>query len=496
MGIFNLNTIKSKHPLYSYFLAIFLSALFIGLKWVLRQYAQIDTPFFILFTPILISAFYGGLRLGVTATFITLIAGIYFFLMPFIPFDVDAIKIATVVIFTVNGILLSLFISLYEKANRLLQESEVLKAAVIRLAPDGILSISNDGTVLDVNPSFERMVGLGKSRIRGRKISEVLMPANGDGKIINRDNLSIPQGKCIEMKAAHHSNPEFPVDVTIKHISSNNLSLYVGYVKDITDRKKAEAERLHIIEMEHTARVEAEEAVRARDEFLSIASHELKTPLTSMLLQLQGVLHSIRTVSLANFSVERTMKMLESAEQQSRRLTRMINDLLNVSLITTGRLDLEKENFDLSFVLKEVVTRFSEQAERLRSPIIVEASTPIIGTWDKLRIEQVITNLISNALKYGKGKKVYVTLVKKEEKAILSVKDEGIGIPEEDFKRIFGRFERAVGKSDIKGLGVGLYISYQIIQTHNGTIKVISKEGEGSTFIVELPLYSDTNNLV
>jgi signal transduction histidine kinase len=232
----------------------------------------------------------------------------------------------------------------------------------------------------------------------------------------------------------------------------------------------------------------ARDEIRARDEFLSIASHELKTPLTSMLLKLQTVLHNVRNVSLANFSVENLLKMLESAEIQSKRLSKMINDLLNVSLITSGKLDLELEEVDLTRVVKDVTERFSERLEKDGITLQLDAHQPVLGMWDKLRIEQVVTNLISNAIKYGNGKPIAVRVVKHTNDVRLVVKDNGIGIKSTDQKLIFDRFVRAVTDQSYKGLGIGLYITYQIVRAHKGTIRVESEPEKGSTFTVVLPL--------
>ncbi len=238
----------------------------------------------------------------------------------------------------------------------------------------------------------------------------------------------------------------------------------------------------------YKANLSAIREIKARDEFLSIASHELKTPLTSMLLQLQTILYNIRHVSLANFSVESLLKMLESAENTSKRMSKMIGDLLNVSLITTGRLDLEREEANLVAIVKDVLERFSEKLDKYPLKLEFKKENEFVGNWDKLRIEQAITNLISNAIKYGEGKPIKIQVLKDGNFAKLVVKDSGIGIPAERQKKIFERFERAVSTSKYEGLGVGLYITYQIIKTHGGSINVKSKQNEGTTFEVKLPL--------
>jgi signal transduction histidine kinase len=232
----------------------------------------------------------------------------------------------------------------------------------------------------------------------------------------------------------------------------------------------------------------AKEEIKVRDEFISIASHELKTPLTTTLLKLQTALHNVRNVSLANFSVQNLLSMLESAEQQTKRLSKMINDFLNVSLIRTGRLELEYEDADLTEITKEIKDRFSEKLEKENIQVKLDTNGPVTGRFDKLRIEQVLTNLLSNALKYGAGKSIEIKVVKESTKAKIFIKDHGIGIPDGQRVKIFELFERAVQSNSYKGLGVGLYISNQIIRAHNGNISVDSKEGKGSTFIVELPL--------
>lgn len=239
---------------------------------------------------------------------------------------------------------------------------------------------------------------------------------------------------------------------------------------------------------EQKANIEAKEEIKARDEFLSIASHELKTPLTLVLLQIQNALHNIKNVSLANFSVGKLLEMLESVEQQTGRLSRMIGDLLNVSLITRGKLNLEIEKTDLTKIVKDVCKRLPEALSKKKYPISVNAKDTIIGNWDKIRIEQAVVNLISNAIKYGNNKPVEVKVQKFNGIAKLIIIDRGIGIPKEVKDKIFERFERGGVSKSYQGLGVGLYITNQIIVAHNGKIKVESQNGKGSTFTVELPI--------
>jgi signal transduction histidine kinase len=269
------------------------------------------------------------------------------------------------------------------------------------------------------------------------------------------------------------------VSYTIEYLKKHDA------ISKFKEREKAQTQLFEDLQKKY---VIAQEEIKARDEFLSIASHELKTPLTSMLLQLQAALHNIRNVSLANFSVEKLLKMLESTQQQTNRLSKMINDLLNVSLITTKKLDLEFEEVDLAQVTKEVAESFSEKLQREGYTLYLDNPKAVVGHWDKVRIEQAITNLISNAIKYGDKKPIEIRVANSDGTGKIFVRDQGIGIPYEQREKIFALFERAAPASKYQGLGVGLYITNQIVKAHNGKIKVESREQEGSTFMIELPL--------
>ena len=239
----------------------------------------------------------------------------------------------------------------------------------------------------------------------------------------------------------------------------------------------------------HNEYVKARKEIKDRDEFLLIATHELKTPLTSMLLKLENMINNVRNVSLANFSVKELMMVLENAEQQVKSLSMMINNLLNVSLITTGKMNLDRKNFDLVAVTKRVKENFSEVLLRNNYQIKINAKSPVVGYWDKARIEEVITNLFSNAIKYGENKPVEISIVNSGSIGKFIIKDQGVGIPQEKQKMLFDRFTRASpNNGEIKGLGVGLYIANQIVKVHNGRIKLFSLPKKGSTFTVELPL--------
>ena len=231
----------------------------------------------------------------------------------------------------------------------------------------------------------------------------------------------------------------------------------------------------------------AQRAIALRDEFMCIASHELRTPLTPLLLQLQRLRMSTRpgSVSLSPARVERIAKLTEA---QVQRLVALVDELLDVSRISSGRFELHRENIDLTEAVNDVAQRFAEKLDEAQCPLHIEADVPVVGSWDPLRIEQVIVNLLGNAIKYGGGQAILLRVGHDAHNAYFVVEDHGIGIPPEKLATIFGRFERAVSSRNFSGLGLGLYIVQQILTAHGGTIEVQSAPQEGCTFKVSLPL--------
>lgn len=228
----------------------------------------------------------------------------------------------------------------------------------------------------------------------------------------------------------------------------------------------------------------AQEAVSLRDEFLTIAAHELRTPLTVLHLQLQVLWRAMEQ----RVNPDQALKeKFASAQRQTERLHKLVESLLDVSRITAGRLQFDLQEVDLSELARQVVAQFQEEATRAECQLLLHAETPVLGRWDRLRIEQVLVNLLSNAFKYAPGKPVTVSVEGKGELARLMVSDQGIGIPAEDQARIFGRFERAVSSRHYGGLGLGLFVSQRFVEGHGGSIEVTSRPGVGSTFTVWLP---------
>jgi signal transduction histidine kinase len=282
------------------------------------------------------------------------------------------------------------------------------------------------------------------------------------------------------------------------HVVRSKVQVFIDLARQRSLLKLQLLETQRALRERDAALTEATEALRTRDDFVSIASHELKTPLTSLYLQLQMLVRGLRK-NLAppaagvepptpDTILRGLMKGLELCQGQSGKLAKLLDELLDLTRIRLGKLQLSKSTLDLAVIARDVVHRFvtdAGTAERLIS--VVTPAEPLTGQWDSTRIEQVITNLVSNAVKYGEKKPVSIELSREGAAARLVIRDQGIGIPEDLQEKIFERFERAVKGGGISGLGLGLYITRQIIEAHGGTISVKSRPGQGSVFTIMLP---------
>jgi PAS domain S-box-containing protein len=381
--------------------------------------------------------------------------------------------------------------------------SPTREATISDFALDGIISMDHRGVVTDFNPAAEKIFGYTCEEAVGRPLAEVIIPqrlrqahrdglkrflATGEGPLV---------GKRVEVTGMRKNGTEFPVEISICRVPGTEPPAFTGFLRDLTEaRRHAEALRTAEVRLaaadierrllqEQAARVAAEEAVRIRDDFVAVAGHELKTPLAALLMQIQVLQRTERKKQPMNLP-ERVEKIARSAF----RLARLVDQLLDVSRMTAGRLRLEPSPCELSELTREVVDRFGDASAEASCAVTVRADGPAEGLWDRLRIEAVIANLLSNAIKFGRGKPIDVEVTKEGGRGVLRMTDHGIGIDPEQRRRLFQRFERAVPARQFGGFGLGLWISRNIVEASGGTIQVESELGRGTTFTVSLPLAS------
>jgi PAS domain S-box-containing protein len=352
--------------------------------------------------------------------------------------------------------------------------THVYLEAAFRAAPIGLAVVDRDLRYVIVNEALAAMNGMTVAEHTGRRVGEVhpelageLEPiyrsvlASGQASVERVLELTIPAGQERVLSASH-----YPV-----HDGAGAVIAVRTVVADVTDHvrvRSAEAALRH--------------AVRARDVFLSVASHELRTPLQSMQLVLDGLIRN-RARDIAG-ELARKLDILRS---QVQRLGLLVDNLLTVSRMASGGLSLDPDRIDLGLVVREVMVRFAPVAARAGVSLHLDADPDLVGTWDATRVEEIVTNLVSNAIKFGRGGAVHIAIEDRGDEIRLSVRDQGIGVAREDRERIFERFERAAAERSYGGIGMGLWIVRQLVLAHGGTIEVDSEPGEGATFTVTLP---------
>ncbi|QGZ28721.1 hybrid sensor histidine kinase/response regulator [Stutzerimonas stutzeri] len=293
------------------------------------------------------------------------------------------------------------------------------------------------------------------------------------------------------------------VDFMQKPLDTHAVRSKVSVFVDLYRNRKRLARQLEALERSRreqevlldelrSIKGELEDAVRMRDDFMSIVSHELKTPLNTLILEVQLRKLQLGRNNFAAFSEDKLRQMVDKDERQIQSLIRLIDDMLDVSRIRTGKLSIRPSRVDLGKLTASVVENFAPQMEASGCTLLFQRPEPIVGVWDEFRIEQVLANLLTNAMRYGAGKPVQVNVNASPTTACIEVSDQGIGINKKSLQRIFCQFERAEGSENSAGLGLGLFIAEQIVKAHNGRIQVESEEGKGALFRVLLPLAGES----
>ncbi len=242
----------------------------------------------------------------------------------------------------------------------------------------------------------------------------------------------------------------------------------------------------------HQTQEELQRSLRMRDEFMSLVAHELRTPLNTLFLETQMRSLQLKRGTLASIKPDQFETMIRRDERQIKSMIRLIDDMLDVSRMRSGQLSIRPGAVELMDLLERVVSDLSLQAAATGCKLSLEPHPPVQGCWDEFRIEQVVVNLLTNALRYGGGQPVEVSVQYAKDTVSIHVRDEGKGIAASDLERIFEPYERGARNGEPKGLGLGLYISRQLAISHGGELRVTSKPGEGSTFTLILPTCEQT----
>jgi c-di-GMP phosphodiesterase len=337
------------------------------------------------------------------------------------------------------------------------------------LSGEAFIAFDEEDRYIYWSDGMERLTGFPKEKVLGKKGSD-LFPNLESTHIFECHAAAIKGTKksVVNEFAIPETNRSGHFEATYyPAIDPDGRPYGIGIIRDITSKKLYED---HLKQM-----------TKEREDFISIASHELKTPLASLKLRFQ-------IADRFKSDTEQLNDLMEFANKQINQMESLISNLLDLTRIRAGKLILDLEKVSLCEIVEEVVAAVSplkgfEKAQDIK----FECESDVIGNWDRTRIAQIVTNLLTNAKKFGNGNGIRIGVGQEGDEAVISVQDYGKGIPKEDLESLFQRFNQ--GKNnDSRGLGLGLFITREIVLAHRGTIAVDSKLGEGSTFTVRLPL--------
>ena len=359
---------------------------------------------------------------------------------------------------------------------------ETLRLFIATNVDYAIFMLDPEGHVRTWNAGAERMKQYQAAEIIGEHFSVFYPPELvASGAVARELEVAATVGRFEEEGyRVRKDGSRFWANVVISAMRDPS-GVLIGFsrvTRDLTERRKSEHERQLLLR--------AEDAIRVRDEFLSIASHELKTPLTSLQLVATGIRRGLDKAGA--IEPEKLLARLGTFDTQLRRMTTLVDDLLDVSRMVGGQLQVRLEDVDLEAIVREVTDRLQPDLTTASCALVLRVEGYLVGRWDRLRLERVTANLLGNALKYGRGGAIEVAATRVGDTAVLTVRDHGIGIAEADQQRIFDRFSRVGPSETYGGLGLGLWIVKQFAESMGGRVEVQSELGRGSCFTVTLPL--------
>lgn len=441
---------------------------------IVKNPQLVRVPAVIIFLGLIIYfSFHDGLRGGMTATCVTILYYIYLLATRYSTTEKFVVDIETVVALGLLYIILTAVVGGLKQRTDVLIEREANEKkwlqTILQQMPIGVIVTDKNGKVTHTNKQLEQIMGnripvgsiLGKHKALMPETYNIHVPHPPLAQVLKAGKSIIKQEYLIQRKDGKKRYIQLSASPIFG--KNNQIVAASATIIDITQQKELE---------------------KRKDDFVNIASHELKTPITSMKLYLGSLENSLKT-----YKDTKAKKTLRNISHQTDRLQELVSDLLDVSRLQTGKLKFLKENFRLDTLIENTIE--SLQGTTKHQKIIFSKKQAITIYADKFRIEQVITNLITNAVKYSPpNTDILITLQKEKTKAIVDIKDLGIGIIKEQQKRIFDRLYQVSEPKEktFPGLGIGLFICKQIIKRHKGTIWVESEKGKGSTFSFSLPL--------
>ncbi|MEM1249412.1 MAG: PAS domain S-box protein [Acidobacteriota bacterium] len=355
-------------------------------------------------------------------------------------------------------------------ARRRLEDSELRHRLLLANALDAVVTIDDQGLVLDWNPLAEATFGYTREEAQGRRMSELIVPekyreAHERGMAKYRETGEGPVlSRRIEIEALRRDGREFPIELTIHPVETGSATTFTAFARDITERRVVE---------------------KMKDDLVATVSHELRTPLTSM----QGFVEMLLRRELTR---DKQKEYLEIVHSESVRLARLIRDFLDIRTLEAGEVETKRDLVSLETILSEMVDVFDGSTDSKSFEVHAEEGVPhVAGDADRLR--QVVANLLSNAVKFSEDEpEVVVSLGRRGEEVHFTVRDRGLGIAEEELGQLFDKFSRSedARKRAIGGSGLGLALVQEIVDAHDGRIEVESTLGEGSCFTVFLPAAS------
>ncbi|MDQ6669585.1 MAG: PAS domain-containing sensor histidine kinase [Chloroflexota bacterium] len=379
-------------------------------------------------------------------------------------------------------VLPAVLVYLVKRSHERLAASEARLKTIIDSAMDAIITIDAKRRIVVFNRAAEAMFGYPGSRALTKNVDMVLVGASDDPM---QDSGVVKDGSLLSLAQGRRASGEvFPVEMTFTDLEVQGERLSTLVVRDISARRRAEDERALLLVREHSARIAAEHATELRDEFLQMAAHELRTPITS----LHGYAQLMRQrLDASEFEPRILRRAAEVVDQQSGKLARLVSLLLDVSAIQTDRLEVNFQVVDLAALVSRGVT--AAQSEAHRHTIALDSPATLMLAVDPQRLQQVLNNLLENAIRFSPhGGTIEVSLTHPDPGSVwLEVRDYGLGVSPEHRSHLFDRFYRAHSDSHMSGLGLGLHVTRHIVERHGGTIDVVIPPSGGTRFVVRLP---------